>query len=74
MYISICIYIYISRSPGRAEQLLARCGHADDDRGVRAFRALVRARLCGVYALRPRWHSLVDQLTEESRTLMERLS
>lgn len=58
---------------GRAEQLLARCGHAADDRGVRAFRALVRARLCGVYALRPRWHALVDRLTEESRLLMERL-
>lgn len=58
---------------GRAEQLLARCGHAADDRGVRAFRALVRARLCGVYALRPRWHALVDRLAEESRLLMERL-
>lgn len=59
---------------GRAEQLLARCGHAADDRGVSAFRALVRARLCGVYALRPRWHALVDRLTEETRLLMERLS
>lgn len=58
---------------GRAEQLLARCGHAADDRGVRAFRALVRARLCGVYALRPRWHALVDRLAEESRLLIERL-
>lgn len=59
---------------GRAERLLAHCGHAADDAGVLAYRALVRARLCGVYALRPRWQWLVDRLAHESRSLMETLS
>lgn len=59
---------------GLGDQLLARCGHAADDRAVRAFRALVRARLCGVYALRPRWRALVGHLHLETSQLLEGLS
>lgn len=54
-----------------AERLLARCGHAADEPGLICLRALVRARLCGVYALRPRWRALVDRLALETRTLLK---
>ncbi len=50
---------------GRTDRLLARCGHGPDEPGMRAFRTVVRARLCGVYALRPRWQTLVATLREE---------
>lgn len=56
---------------GLAERLLARCGHAADEPALTRFRALVRARLCGVYALRPRWRALVDRLALETRTLLQ---
>ncbi|MCU0863438.1 MAG: aminoglycoside phosphotransferase family protein [Planctomycetes bacterium] len=56
---------------GLAEALLARCGITAEDSAVRAFRALVRARLCGVYALRPRWRELVARLQLEAMQLME---
>jgi aminoglycoside phosphotransferase (APT) family kinase protein len=36
-----------------------------------AHLAVVRARLCGVYALRPRWKSLVHRLRDETLSLIE---
>ncbi|MEY3160664.1 MAG: hypothetical protein RIT25_655 [Planctomycetota bacterium] len=36
-----------------------------------AFLAVVRARLCGVYALRPRWKTLVHRLRDETLSLIE---
>ncbi len=36
-----------------------------------AHLAVVRARLCGVYALRPRWKSLVLQLRDETLSLID---
>lgn len=59
---------------GRADELLSRCGLCPDDAVTLAFRAVVRARLCGVYALRPRWTRLVDVLHTEVQDLLERLS
>ena len=59
---------------GQAEQLLVRCGHDGDDDAMQRFRLLVRARLCGVYALRPRWGDLVEQLHQETAAWARRLS
>ena len=56
---------------GLGDALLARCGATAEDPAMRAFRAVVRARLCGVYALRPRWRQLVDTLQLETLQLME---
>lgn len=58
---------------GRADHLLTRCGHGPDDVSMRAFRTVVRARLCGVYALRPRWQPLVASLLAEVRELVGRI-
>jgi len=58
---------------GLADRLLARCGLHPDDAATRAFRAVVRARLCGVYALRPRWSTLVGQLRDGALRLLEQL-
>lgn len=60
-------------SRGLAEHLLTRCALHPDDLTTVAWRTVVRARLCGVYALRPRWSLLVDQLRTETMTLLERL-
>lgn len=62
------------RDQGFADLLLARCGLHPDAPATRAFRAIVRARLCGVYALRPRWTALVDQLRSETLQLLTSLS
>lgn len=59
---------------GLADHLLARCGLDGDDAPIRAFRTLVRARLCGVYALRPRWHDLVTRMQNETLSLVESLA
>ncbi|MBL8749753.1 MAG: phosphotransferase [Planctomycetes bacterium] len=56
---------------GLGDVVVARCGLLPDAAATRLFRAVVRARLCGVYALRPRWAALVDRLCTETRTLME---
>jgi hypothetical protein len=61
------------RDQGFADVLLARCGMTPDAHATRAFRCMVRARLCGVYALRPRWTTLVTQLRSESLTLLDEL-
>ncbi len=61
------------RDGGFADEFLARCGMTSDEPAALLFRAVVRARLCGVYALRPRWRPLVDVLLQETRELMERL-
>jgi len=58
---------------GLADRVLTRCGMHPDDMATRAFRAVVRARLCGVYALRPRWSTLVDQLRDSTLRLLEHL-
>lgn len=60
------------RERGFADQLLARCGLPATEPAAWLFRIVVRARLCGVYALRPRWHALVDRLLRETHDLMER--
>ena len=62
------------RDLGLADLLLARCGLHPDAAATRAFRAVVRARLCGVYALRPRWTTLVAQLRSETLQLLANLS
>ena len=62
-----------TKSRGIADHLLMRCALHPDDLATVAFRAVVRARLCGVYALRPRWQLLVDQLCTETMILLERL-
>lgn len=56
---------------GLADAVLARCGMHPEAPATRAFRAVVRARLCGVYALRPRWNELVTRLRSETLTLLE---
>lgn len=61
------------RAGGFAEELLVRCGIAGDEPVGLLFRAVVRARLCGVYALRPRWRPLLDLLLRETNQLLERL-
>lgn len=58
---------------GLADMVLAGCGIEAGDPEANAFRLVVRARLCGVYALRPRWRALVDRLTRETKNLSERL-
>lgn len=58
---------------GLADALLARCGQEPAHAATRAFRAVVRARLCGVYALRPRWRELVTHLRQETLDLLRRL-
>lgn len=60
------------RDSGRAERMLAAIGIAPDADGLREFRAVVRARICAVYALRPRWSRLVDRLHAETRELLQR--
>lgn len=57
---------------GAAALLSAHGGGADP--GLDAFRLLVRARLCGVYALRPRWRELVTKLAGEVGGQLEVLS
>ncbi len=42
-----------------------------EDRDLRCLRAIVRARLAGVYAMRPRWHALARELGESARALLE---
>jgi len=61
------------RDSGLGGELLTRCGLDPDAGPTRAFRAVVRARLCGVYALRPRWHNLVDVLHTETLALLRDL-
>ncbi|MCA8977949.1 MAG: phosphotransferase [Planctomycetes bacterium] len=56
---------------GLADVLLARCNLDPDSAAARSFRILVRARLCGVYALRPRWTALAERLRHEVDTLLE---
>jgi hypothetical protein len=58
---------------GIGDVVLARCGLLPTAPATQLFRTVVRARLCGVYALRPRWRPLVDRLVRETRTLMEQL-
>lgn len=60
-----------TRDSGFADALLARCALAPDEPATRAFRTVVRARLCGVYALRPRWAALVEHLRLETLELLE---
>jgi hypothetical protein len=55
---------------GRAERMLTALGTAIDAPGLREFRAVVRARLCAVYALRPRWRALVERLRTETLELL----
>lgn len=55
---------------GAGARLLDQIGFAaGPDRN--AHLAIVRARLCGVYALRPRWKSLVHRLRDETLSLIE---
>ncbi|MFT4514889.1 MAG: hypothetical protein ACI89X_002008 [Planctomycetota bacterium] len=61
------------RDRGLADDLLARCSFDASDRDMLAFRAVIRARLCGVYALRPRWRDLVEKLRSEVQTLVEEI-
>jgi len=58
---------------GLADDVAARCGLSPTDPEALAFRVVVRARLCGVYALRPRWHALVDRLVAETSLVLEQL-
>jgi len=59
---------------GLADAMLVRCGLDPDLPAARSYRTLVRARLCGVYSLRPRWRDLVERLTVEVTTLLKELS
>ncbi|HEB54684.1 MAG TPA: hypothetical protein ENI87_15660 [bacterium] len=58
---------------GLADTVARRCANGAADRDLRTLRLLVRARLCGVYALRPRWHDLVVRLVHEVATGLEEL-
>lgn len=62
-----------ARDTGLGDTILARNGLLPTDEVALAFRAVVRARLCGVYALRPRWRHLVDRLVTETSTALEQL-
>ena len=55
---------------GRGARLLDQLGFGPGP-SRSAFLAVVRARLCGVYALRPRWKSLVHRLRDETLSLIE---
>lgn len=55
---------------GLGDHLLARCGIDPDCDTTRAFRIVVRARLCGVYAQRPRWAALTSRLVHELDLLL----
>ncbi|MFO1078149.1 MAG: phosphotransferase [Planctomycetota bacterium] len=61
-----------SADSGFGDRVLARCGIDPEARDTLAFRAVVRARLCGVYALRPRWAALVTRLRRELDSLLDR--
>lgn len=61
------------RDSGLGDVVSARCGLLPTAIPTRLFRAVVRARLCGVYALRPRWRPLVTRLVHETRASMEQL-
>lgn len=62
------------RDSGLADCVIARCCLDSNDPEVRAFRAVIRARLVGVYALRPRWRELVTQLRGEVAELVGELA
>jgi len=53
---------------GGSAALLERAGLRGDDE--RRWRAVVRARLAGVYALRPRWDRLAGRLADETSALL----
>ncbi|MGE3174927.1 MAG: hypothetical protein AB7O97_20030 [Planctomycetota bacterium] len=53
---------------GLADQLLDRFRFPDSER--LRWRVCVRARLCGVYALRPRWSELTSRLLSEVRGIL----
>lgn len=53
---------------GSAAALLDRLGVDADLR--RPWTACIRARLCGVYALRPRWAALTRRLVDETRSCL----
>ena len=53
---------------GNADELLRRRGPGGSD--LPRWRAVVRARLCGVYALRPRWERLTARLRTETLGLL----
>jgi hypothetical protein len=55
---------------GGADRLLAALGHERGAREIVAYQAVIRARLAAVYALRPRWSSMVGRLIEEVRGLI----
>lgn len=55
---------------GVSEMVLSELGFDAGARGTQVFRAVVRARLAGVYALRPRWAGLAAQLRTEARALL----
>lgn len=58
---------------GFGDVVLARWGLLPEATNTLLFRIVVRARLCGVYALRPRWRPLVDRLLHETRSTMANL-
>lgn len=56
---------------GLADRFLSRCGHAAHEPELIRLRSLVRARLCGTHALRPRQAALVEQLRVESLAMLQ---
>ncbi|MBK8097483.1 MAG: phosphotransferase [Planctomycetes bacterium] len=55
---------------GLADAVLAAVSERSRDE-LLPWQAVIRARLCGVYALRPRWTALTAVLREEAATLVE---
>jgi hypothetical protein len=61
-------------SSGNADvRMLAACGLEPEDADTRVFRAAVRARLCAVYTLRPRWRELAFRLHAEAFALVNQM-
>lgn len=58
---------------GLAEVLLAELGIPAAQHSTLVYRAIVRARLCAVYTLRPRWRALAGRLKQEAGELLCRL-
>jgi aminoglycoside phosphotransferase (APT) family kinase protein len=56
---------------GSADELMRRAGLAPDLQ--LRWRVLVRARLAGVYALRPRWAQLTERLYSETCNLLSQI-
>ena len=61
-------------APKSAARLLTRLGLDADDEVVRLSRALVRARLAGVYARRPWWWGVAHGMAREARDFLEERS